>query len=79
MSEANNNPFEMKVQGTVVNEQNSPEELGKRLEFQDHLLGEGAKLVESMQSELKACRARLAEQETELAQLREELNKPTGA
>lgn len=73
-----NNPFKVKCEGTIVNEQDSPQEIKALLELRTHLLGEATKLVMKLQDELKGCASRLREQEIELRELREELNKPTG-
>lgn len=66
------------VQGTIVNEEDSPTELAKQLQAKTHLLEEATKLVAKMQDELLGARRRLSEQEDELRALREELSKPSG-
>ncbi len=76
---ASNNPWKMKVEGTIVNGENSPEELKKQLTIKTHLLEEATKLVARLQDEMRGARTRMSEQEAELHDLREELNKPTGA
>jgi len=69
-----NNAFELGVSGTITNNPPKPTEL----EVKRHLLEEATKLLARLQDELQGCRRRLIEQEQELMQLREELNKPEG-
>ena len=68
-----NNPFELKVQGHIENG-GAPKSMDNT-----QLLEEATKLIGKLQDELKGIRTRLVEQEAELRDLREELNKPTGS
>lgn len=72
-----NNPFRLATSGSIDNDAPIDPEVANLAETRK-MLNQAAALVTKTQLELKTCRARIHEQEGELADLREELIKPTG-
>jgi hypothetical protein len=75
-----NNPFQLTTQGTIENEDPRVPPPPKEVPVEDvrKMLTQAAALVSKTQLELKACRNRMEQQEAELREMREELNRPSG-